>query len=274
VLTTADPAGKASAAHRLCERWQGAALSGDHTVPPDRPARPCRPQLARPGDMPKRRALTTVRGRVALLHALAHIELNAIDLACDIVARFPGQPRAFYGDWAAVADDEARHFQMLRRRLNELGADYGDLPAHDGLWQAAEDTADDLLARLAIVPMVLEARGLDVTPAMITRLEGAGDHTSAAILRVIYREEIAHVAAGSRWFVTLCEERALEPASTWRDIVAARFKGALKPPFNNEARLAAGMPASFYQDGYPDRRDCLVDGVSAGSDRSVAAREW
>jgi uncharacterized ferritin-like protein (DUF455 family) len=247
VLTAADPAAKVAAAHRLYERWQDAELSGDHAAPPGRPARPCRPPLARPGDMPKRRALTTVRGRVALLHALAHIELNAIDLACDIAARFPGQPRAFYGDWVAVADDEARHFQMLRRRLNELGADYGDLPAHDGLWQAAEDTADDLLARLAIVPMVLEARGLDVTPAMIARLEGAGDHASAEILQVIYREEIAHVAAGSRWFRTECGARGLEPAATWRDIVHARFKGMLKPPFNDAARLAAGMAAEFYR---------------------------
>ena len=247
VLTTADPTAKATAAHRLAADWQDAELSADDVNPPSRPARPARPHLARPKDMPKRRALTTVRGRVALLHALAHIELNAIDLACDIIARFPGQPRAFYGDWVAVADDEARHFQLLRQRLNDLDADYGDLPAHDGLWQAAEDTADDLLARLAVVPLVLEARGLDVTPAMITRLEDAGDRTSAEILRVIYRDEIVHVAAGSRWFKAECAKRDLEPVAAWRNIVGVRFKGVLKPPFNDEARLAAGMAADYYK---------------------------
>jgi uncharacterized ferritin-like protein (DUF455 family) len=267
-LVTADPESKATAAHRLAAGWRDAEAHHDGIHPPDRPARPDRPQLARPGDMPKRRALSTVRGRVALLHALAHIEFNAIDLACDIVARFAGLPRGFYRDWIAVADDEARHFEMLRRRLNDLGTDYGDLPAHDGLWQAAEDTADDLLARLAVVPLVLEARGLDVTPAMIARLDAAGDTASAEILRVIYREEIAHVAAGSRWFLALCAERGLEPAATWRDIVATRFKGALKPPFNDDARLAAGMPAGFYQDEHPDGRGCLVDGGNAVSGRT------
>jgi uncharacterized ferritin-like protein (DUF455 family) len=259
-LVTADPESKAAAAHHLAADRRAAGAHHDGIHPPDRPARPDRPSLARPGDMPKRRALSTVRGRVALLHALAHIEFNAIDLACDIVARFAGLPREFYRDWIAVADDEARHFEMLRRRLNDLGADYGDLPAHDGLWHAAKDTADDLLARLAVVPLVLEARGLDVTPGMIARLDAAGDAVSADILRVIYREEIAHVAAGSRWFLALCAERGLEPAATWRGIVATRFKGALKPPFNDDARLAAGMPAGFYQDGYPDERGGSVDG--------------
>ncbi len=246
VLSAADPAAKVAATHRLAEGWRDAEQSGEIVDLPDRPARPDLPELRRPGDMPKRRALTTRRGRVALIHALVHIEFNAIDLACDMVARFPGQPKAFYEDWIAVADDEARHFDMLRRRLNDLDADYGDLPAHDGLWQAAEHTADDLLARLAVVPLVLEARGLDVTPDMIVRLEVAGDHASAAILNVIYREEIAHVAAGSRWFRAECERRGLAPAPTWRRLVGERFKGALKPPFNDEARLKAGLSPEFY----------------------------
>ena len=184
--------------------------------------------------------------RIALLHALAHIELNAIDLAWDIAARFPGQPRAFYDDWVAVGADEARHFLMLSDRLDACGAAYGDLPAHDGLWQAAMDTADDLLARLAVVPLVLEARGLDVTPAMIERLERAGDDASAAILAVIYREEVGHVATGMRWFMHVCGERGVEPETTWKAIVAQRFRGRIKPPFNIEARERAGLPASYY----------------------------
>jgi len=249
VLATAEPGAKAGAAQELAEAWRaGRLVMGGAERPPQRPARPGRPVLARPGDMPKRRALTTVAARVALLHALAHIEFNAIDLAADIVARFPGQPAAFHGDWITVAADEARHFLMLRGRLGELGADYGDLPAHDGLWQAAADTADDLLARLAVVPMVLEARGLDVTPAMIARLNKAGDRRSADILEVIYREEIAHVAAGSRWFAAECARRGLAPAATWRRLVHERFKGGLKPPFNEAARQAAGMGRELYAD--------------------------
>jgi uncharacterized ferritin-like protein (DUF455 family) len=162
---------------------------------------------------------------VALLHALAHIELNAIDLAWDLVARFAGNdlPRRFFDDWVAVADEEATHHGLLAARLAELGAAYGDLPAHDGLWEAAADTAHDLLARLAVVPLVLEARGLDVTPEMIRRLERAGDGASAAILRIIYRDEIKHVAAGRH-----------------------HFKGSLKPPFNNAARDEAGFGPSYY----------------------------
>jgi uncharacterized ferritin-like protein (DUF455 family) len=247
VLKTAEPEAKAGAARELARRWREGSLAVAGAEPPERPARPDRPRLTRPGDMPKRRALSTVNGRVALLHALAHIEFNAIDLAADIVARFAGQPRAFYDDWIKVADDEARHFLMLRNRLHDLGADYGDLPAHDGLWEAAQDTADDLLARLAVVPLVLEARGLDVTPAMIERLDKAGDGESADILRIVYREEIDHVAAGARWYLTECKRRGLDPATTWRRIVAERFKGHLKPPFNDAARQTAGLPADFYR---------------------------
>lgn len=196
--------------------------------------------------MPRRRALTTTQGRIALLHALAHIEFNAIDLAWDIVARFPDQPRDFYGDWIAVGDDEARHFLMLRDRLVDLGSDYGALPAHDGLWQSALETRDDVLVRLAVVPLVLEARGLDVTPGMIERLERAGDDDSADILKIIYKDEIGHVAAGAHWYRAVCLERGLEPTETWRTIVKERFKGTLKPPFNDAARAQAGLPESYY----------------------------
>jgi uncharacterized ferritin-like protein (DUF455 family) len=196
--------------------------------------------------MPKRRGGSG--GRVALLHALAHIELNAIDLAWDIIARFADDalPRAFYDDWVGVAEEEARHHALLAERLAALGAAYGDLPAHDGLWQAAQATAHDLLARLAVVPLVLEARGLDVTPAMIERLNRFGDAPSAAVLQVIYDDEIGHVAIGMRWFAWLCAERGAEPVATYQNLVRRHFKGALKPPFNRSGRDAAGLAEHYY----------------------------
>jgi uncharacterized ferritin-like protein (DUF455 family) len=199
--------------------------------------------------MPKRRAFGSQARRIALLHALAHIELNAIDLAWDIVARFSGEdlPRAFFDDWVSVAAEEAAHFTLLKERLAELGVRYGDLPAHDGLWEAAAATADDLLARLAVVPLVLEARGLDVTPEMVARLERVGDMPSAEILRQIYRDEIGHVATGLRWFDRLCRARGLAPEEVFQDRVKRCFKGDLKPPFNHEARSAAGLPAHYYE---------------------------
>ena len=214
-----------------------------------RPARPLRPVLLPPRDMPRRRNFGSPAGRSALLHALAHIELNAIDLAWDIIARFqdPGLPREFYDDWVDVAAEEAEHFALLGDRLAALGIMYGDLPAHDGLWEAAAATAHDLLARLAIVPLVLEARGLEVTPEMIARLERAGDATSAALLRRIYRDEIGHVAAGVRWFENLCRRRGLDPEAVFHDRVRRYFSGTLKPPFNREAREAAGLPRRWYE---------------------------
>ena len=218
-------------------------------VPPDRPARPERPLLRPPREVPRRRITSGLPRRVALLHAIAHIEMNAIDLAFDIVARFAHEdlPRGFFNDWVAVGEDEARHYTMLAERLGELGAAYGDLVAHDGLWQAATGTADDLLARLAVVPLVLEARGLDVTPAMIGKLRAAGDDKSADILQVIHDEEISHVAAGARWFKYLCRKRGLPPAETYVGLVRTRFKGQLKPPFNRASRDAAGFPARYYE---------------------------
>jgi uncharacterized ferritin-like protein (DUF455 family) len=209
--------------------------------------------------MPKRRNFGSRAGRTALLHALAHIELNAIDLAWDIVARFAelGLPREFFADWLGVAAEEARHFLLLSDRLAELGARYGELPAHDGLWEAATATADDVLARLAVVPLVLEARGLDVTPEMAVRLERAGDDRSAAILHVIYQQEIGHVAVGRIWFDRLCHAQGLAPERVFHDLVRRCFKGALKPPFNHAARAAAGLPADYYEPlaDSGDRRD-------------------
>jgi uncharacterized ferritin-like protein (DUF455 family) len=199
--------------------------------------------------MPRRRNFGALGGRIALLHALAHIELNAIDLAWDLVARFAGEglPRDFFDDWVGVAAEEAEHFALLDTRLAALGGAYGDLPAHDGLWEAAAATAHDLLARLAVVPLVLEARGLDVTPEMTRRLERAGDHDSAAILHRIYTDEIGHVAVGVRWFGLLCRERGLDPAATFQDRVRRFFKGQVKPPFNRAARDAAGFPSAYYE---------------------------
>jgi uncharacterized ferritin-like protein (DUF455 family) len=182
-----------------------------------------------------------------LLHALAHIELNAIDLAWDLVARFgQGMPQEFLDDWVEVAAEEAKHFSLLSQRLGTLGVAYGDLPAHDGLWEAAQATAGDLLARLAVVPLVLEARGLDVTPAMIERLDRFGDRDSAEILRIVYADEIGHVAAGMRWFGWACAARGVEPIAAYHALVREHYKGALKPPFNEDARAAAGFAPIFY----------------------------
>jgi uncharacterized ferritin-like protein (DUF455 family) len=185
---------------------------------------------------------------------VAHIEFNAIDLAFDMVARFSGDARfskaerhAFITDWIGVGDDEARHFLLLRERLAALGSDYGDLPAHDGLWSAAEATADDLAGRLAVAPMVLEARGLDVTPGMIERLKSAGDPDSAAALTVIYTEEIAHVAAGRRWFEAVCKADGEEPEARFQALVRRYFRGDLKRPFNTPARDRAGIPQDWYE---------------------------
>lgn len=249
VLATAAPRAKASAARRLADTWRTGGISGTGPAgAPERPARCERPELLPATRVPRRRINAAPSGRIALLHALAHIELNAIDLAVDLIARFATAelPHAFYDDWLQVADEEGKHFLLLADRLADLGAAYGDLPAHDGLWQAATETAHDLLARLAVVPQVLEARGLDVTPGMIAKLEAAGDEASAAVLRVIYEEEIGHVAIGRRWYLWLCRERGLEPQATWQRLVRRHFRGALKPPFNEAGRRAAGMEPEDY----------------------------
>ena len=224
-------------------------MAPGQAVPPRRPARPERPLLRPPREMRKRRAFGSRAGRIALIHALAHIELNAVDLGWDLVARFAGKglPRAFFDDWVEVAAEEAGHFELLAGRLAEFDARYGDLPAHDGLWEAAAATTDDLLARLAVVPLVLEARGLDVTPEMVAQLERVGDTESAQILRRIYRDEIGHVATGVRWFDRLCLACELDPEAVFQERVRRFFKGDLKPPFNHEARARAGFPRHYYE---------------------------
>jgi uncharacterized ferritin-like protein (DUF455 family) len=250
ILLAAAPAEKVARAEALAQAWhEGTAAFVASAMPPARPARPERPALLPPRDMPKRKAGGNVEKRIALLHALAHIELNAIDLAWDIIARFGAAetPRDFFADWVKVGSEEALHFALLEARLKELGSEYGALPAHDGLWQAAEETSHDLIARLAIVPLVLEARGLDVTPATIADFRRAGDEPSGAILERIYVDEIGHVAIGMRWFEHFAKAAGLDPKSAWQDRVRKHFKGTLKPPFNDAARKDAGFDPDFYR---------------------------
>jgi uncharacterized ferritin-like protein (DUF455 family) len=248
ILQCADPAGKIALSHALAVAWRSGTLPiGERITPPDRPARPDRPALLPPRDMPRRRKAGAEASRVALLHAVAHIELNAIDLAWDLIARFEPHGAGFYDDWVRVADEEARHHGLLAARLAEYGAAYGDLPAHDGLWQAAEATAHDLLARLAVVPLVLEARGLDVTLPMIDSLCRAGDNASADVLRIIYCDEIRHVEIGRRWFEHVCRRRGHTPVAEWHDLVRCHYGALLKRPFNDAARLAAGFGPTFYE---------------------------
>ncbi len=253
VLLTADPREKAWASRAAAQAWQAGHLAFEPGRPPaepmpERPGRLEKPELLPPGQMPKRRT-GGLEGRVALLHALAHIELNAVNLAWDMAGRFGHEvaDRRFIDDWVRVGDDEARHFLMLSDRLHELGAVYGDLPAHDGLWEAAEATTDDVIPRLAVVPLVLEARGLDVCPEMIRRLEKVGDEESAAILRVILHDEISHVRIGVDWLHRLCAVRGLVLPEAWQAFVRDRFKGVLKRPFNEHARTQAGLPKSYYE---------------------------
>jgi uncharacterized ferritin-like protein (DUF455 family) len=248
VLIAAGPRDKVKAGRATARAWRGGALAHSFEIAmPEAPSRPARPELLAPSAMPKRGRGGSVRGRIAMLHALAHIEFAAIDLAFDMVGRFGGLfPRDFCDDWIAVGADEAMHFALLDRRLNALGACYGAFPAHAGLWEAAEATAHDPLARLAVVPMVLEARGLDVTPPTIARFEAAGDTPSAAILGRIYRDEIRHVSVGTKWFGWACESRRIAPVSEWQRLVALHFRGRLKPPFNASARDEAGLSRDYY----------------------------
>ena len=249
VLETAEPRAKLMAARSLARAWRAGALAHRFDASmPDRPARPERPALLPPSQMPKRGRAGSERSRIAMLHALAHIEFGAIDLAVDMAGRFgAGFPSGFVGDWLGVAADEAMHFALLDRRLRALGAGYGALPAHDGLWEAAEATADDPLARLAVVPMVLEARGLDVTPATVAAFERAGDHGSARILRRIYHDEIRHVRVGAEWFEFGCKAQGLGIVAHWQRLIRSRFRGSLKPPFNDSARLEAGLSREMYE---------------------------
>lgn len=214
--------------------------SVDLPEPPGIPGRPVRPELV-PHTKVKQRSVNTVEGRAALIHAIAHIELNAIDLALDIVWRFAGMPDEFYRQWVGVAKQEAYHFTLLRDHIRSMGFEYGDFPAHNALWEMAEKTKDDVLARVALVPRTLETRGLDASPPIRAKLVKAGDHRAGEILDIILRDEIGHVALGNHWYRWLCEQRGLDPIKTYAGLTETY--GAPKPrgPFNIEARRAAGF---------------------------------
>lgn len=215
---------------------------------PENPGRPEKPVLLPPGKMPKRN-LNSEQGRRAHIHALAHIELGAVDLTWDLIARSCGSnlPRTYFDNWVQVGMEEAKHFRLLDKRLRDLKLEYGDFPAHDGLWQSCAETAHDLLARLAIIPLVLEARGLDITPPMIERTKKIGDLDTAKILETIYNDEKRHVAFGAKWFRYLCDVEGKRAVETFQALVRTHFRGSLKPPFNDKARSAAGLTPQFYK---------------------------
>jgi len=248
VLQTANAGEKARLSREAATKWRANADMPIGTVStPDYPARPEKPETISATKIPRRRGHSP-EARSALLHAVLHIELNAIDLAWDIIARFTdeGFPREFYDDWVKVADEEGKHFALLAKRIGDLGFAYGDFPAHGGLWEAAYDTRNNIAARLAVVPMVLEARGLDVTPGMINRFDRIGDPESANVLKIILEEEIGHVAIGNRWFQFIAGKQNKDVKEFWHQMVRENFRGLLKPPFNEEARRLASMPPDFY----------------------------
>lgn len=252
VLQTANAREKTALSRQYAQEWFAARENGEtpdigQSLPPDAPARPEKPDLLPPREVPRRRTGTQA-GRIALLHAVAHIELNAVDLHWDIIARFTDtpMPTGFYDDWVKAADEESKHFNLLADCLETEGSHYGALPAHAFMWRAAEDTAHDLQARLAVVPMVLEARGLDVTPGMIEIFRKAKSDQAVSALETIYAEEVGHVAYGSKWFNFLCGRENIDPKETFHTLVKRYFHGALKPPFNEEKRADAGIPPDFY----------------------------
>ena len=252
VLRTADGREKTALSRRYASQWR-TIRAQDETAkvglasPPMHPARPTTPKLLSPRDVPRRRP-GSPEGRIALLHAVAHIELNAVDLHWDIIARFSHVPMpiGFFDDWVKAADEESKHFNLMCDCLETMGSFYGALPALAGMWRAADDTATDFMGRLAVVPMVLEARGLDVTPGMIEIFRKAGIKNAVEALETIYAEEVAHVAYGSKWFHFLCGRANLDPKVAFHELVEKYFHSPLKPPFNEEKRAEAGLPPDFY----------------------------
>lgn len=242
VLRMADPAGKARQSRELFERLDAHAIDAVPRLaePPDLPGRPALPRLVEPKQVPTRTPFT-LEGRAALLHAIAHIEFNAINLALDAVWRFAGMPDAFYRDWMRVAAEEALHFTLLREHLQSLGFDYGDFDAHDGLWLMTQRTAHDIVARMALVPRTLEARGLDATPPLQAKFARAGDTRAVDILGIILRDEVGHVAIGNHWYRWLCERDRLDPEALYGELALRYDAPRLRPPFNHEARRAAGF---------------------------------
>ncbi|MCW9033131.1 MAG: ferritin-like domain-containing protein [Rhodospirillales bacterium] len=249
VLNEPTPSEKVAKTRLYAQAWRQREITEVGSAsPPDHPARPNKPELLAPREMPKRKTGSKA-GKIALLHAIAHIELNAIDIAWDAVARFgPEMPKEFSDDWVMVADDEATHFQLLVDRLSSFDAAYGDHPAHNGLWDTATKTSDDVMRRMGLMPMLFEARGLDTTPASVERLTRQGDDETATIMARICEDEISHVAAGVKWFEHLAEQRGLEPIETFKTLVTQNTKTALKPPYNTEARDRAGMNRCYYEE--------------------------
>ena len=242
VLRMPDPDAKAAHARELYAQLDMATIEPDAVIEvlANLPGRPDRPRLVPPKDVPTRSPFT-IEGRAALLHAIAHIEFNAINLALDAVWRFHGMPREFYRDWLQVASEEALHFGLLREHLQTLGYDYGAFDAHDGLWLMAQRTAHDVVARMALVPRTLEARGLDATPPLQAKLARAGDSRAVEILDVILRDEVGHVAIGNRWYRWLCQRDKHDPVTLYPELVRRYEAPRLRPPFNHEARRAAGF---------------------------------
>jgi len=241
-LQQSAPDQKRTCVQQLGRDWRAGKLARETAPlePIGEPGRPARPRLVAPRELPRRK-LTSAEGHAALIHAICHIEFNAINLALDAVYRFRDLPADFYSDWLRVAEEEAYHFGLLRDHLRTLGYDYGDFDAHNGLWEMAVDTAPDAMIRMALVPRVLEARGLDVTPGIMQKLAGIGDDKAVAILEIIQRDEIGHVEIGSRWFRYLCAQRKLEPESTFRHLLSQYMKGKIKGPLDRQARRQAGF---------------------------------
>jgi uncharacterized ferritin-like protein (DUF455 family) len=245
-LLECEPSRKCEAVHSLYNQWLEGEVVLDENPQPvavETPGRPARPELVHPRDLPKR-SLGTTEGRAALIHAIAHIEFNAINLALDAIVRFPHMPRDYHADWLRVAAEEAGHFRLLSARLAELGYAYGDYPAHNGLWDMALRTAGNVLDRMALVPRLMEARGLDVTPGMIRNFRKLGDMQTVAILEIILEEEIGHVEAGTRWFRYLCDEQDVEPENTYFNRLAHYLGNDIHCPVHYKARLDAGFTSS------------------------------
>jgi uncharacterized ferritin-like protein (DUF455 family) len=244
-LTERDITTKLAQVQALSSDWGAGRLTLEPGAVPEPiaipvPGRPERPLLVPPFKVERRKAFTPA-GRATLVHALTHIEFNAINLALDAVYRFRDFPRAFYDDWLKVAHEEAQHFSMLRDHLRTLGFEYGDFTAHNGLWEMALQTAHDPLVRLALVPRVLEARGLDANPALVNKFKSGGDPRMVELLEIILRDEIGHVAIGNRWYAYLCERRGLDPIATFRTLLQEHAAPRIRPPFHLPARRAAGF---------------------------------
>lgn len=260
-VSETDPSLKAQGTIAMATSWQAGELSLDTAQPlvaqQSIPGRPSKPELISPKFV-KHRSMLTVEGRAAMIHALTHIEFNAINLALDAIWRFADMPRAYYADWLKVAGEEALHFSLLAAHLQTLGFQYGDFPAHDSMWEMADKTSGDILARMALVPRTLEARGLDATPRTRAKLAQAGDHPAAAILDIILRDEIGHVAIGNHWYKVLCDERNLDPVATYATLTVQYKAPVLKGPFNLPARRAAGFSEI--------ELNALTDGVPSASE--------